>query len=317
MTYKIALNFEDGVTRFIDCNATETVADAAYRQGVNVPIDCRDGACGACKCKAESGQYELGFYIDDAMSEEEAKLGYVLTCQMHPKSDCVVNIPASSEVCKIKHATLTATVAEVRQLSASTLSLTLQGEGIAKLAFLPGQYANLEVPGTDQHRAYSFSSMPAEGKVSFLIRNVPNGLMSGYLTGAAKAGDTIKLAGPIGSFYLRDVARPVLMLAGGAHPVHLIYGVNTDADVVELERLDAFKAALPNFTYDVCVVADDSTWPKKGYVTAHIEPTHLNDGAVDIYLCGPPPMVEAVAHDLRERKVQPNSFHYEKFAASV
>ncbi|MBP8216564.1 MAG: NADH oxidase, partial [Thauera sp.] len=270
------------------------------------------------------------------MSEEEAKLGYVLTCQMHPKSDCVVNIPASSEVCKIKHATLTATVAEVRQLSASTLSLTLQGEGIAKLAFLPGQYANLEVPGTDQHRAYSFSSMPAEGKVSFLIRNVPNGLMSGYLTGAAKAGDTIKLAGPIGSFYLRDVARPVLMLAGGtglapflamldklvaaggsAHPVHLIYGVNTDADVVELERLDAFKAALPNFTYDVCVVADDSTWPKKGYVTAHIEPTHLNDGAVDIYLCGPPPMVEAVAHDLRERQVQPNSFHYEKFAASV
>ena len=56
MTFKIALNFEDGVTRFIDCNATETVADAAYRQGVNVPIDCRDGACGACKCKAESGQ---------------------------------------------------------------------------------------------------------------------------------------------------------------------------------------------------------------------------------------------------------------------
>ena len=50
MTFKIALNFEDGVTRFIDCNATETVADAAYRQGVNVPIDCRDGACGACKC---------------------------------------------------------------------------------------------------------------------------------------------------------------------------------------------------------------------------------------------------------------------------
>ena len=161
MTYKIALNFEDGVTRFIDCNATETVADAAYRQGVNVPIDCRDGACGACKCKAESGQYELGFYIDDAMSEEEAKLGYVLTCQMHPKSDCVVNIPASSEVCKIKHATLTATVAEVRQLSASTLSLVLQGEGVGKLAFLPGQYANLTVPGTEQTRAYSFSSMPA------------------------------------------------------------------------------------------------------------------------------------------------------------
>lgn len=29
MTHKIALNFEDGVTRFIDANLGETVADAA------------------------------------------------------------------------------------------------------------------------------------------------------------------------------------------------------------------------------------------------------------------------------------------------
>ena len=58
--HKIALNFEDGVTRFIDANADETVADAAYRQGINIPLDCRDGACGTCKCKAESGRYDLG-----------------------------------------------------------------------------------------------------------------------------------------------------------------------------------------------------------------------------------------------------------------
>jgi len=336
MTYKIALNFEDGVTRFIDCKTTETVADAAYRQGVNVPIDCRDGACGACKSFAESGKFEMGFYIEDALSEEEAGLGYVLTCQMHPKGDCVVRIPASSEVCKIKQSSIMATVKEVRQLSESTINLTVQGEGVGKLSFLPGQYANVGVPGTDQHRAYSFSSMPKDGEVSFLIRNVPNGLMSGYLTGKAQPGDEIKLAGPLGSFYLRPIERPVLMLAGGtglapflamldkavadggsAHPIHLIYGVNTDADVVEIEKLNAFTNLLPNFTYAVCVVAEDSAYPKKGYVTAHIEPSHLNEGNVDIYLCGPPPMVEAVAHNLRERKVEPNSFHYEKFAASV
>lgn len=336
MTYKIALNFEDGVTRFIDCKPSETVADAAYRQGVNVPIDCRDGACGACKSHAESGSFEMGFYIEDALSEEEASLGYVLTCQMHPKSDCVVSIPASSEVCKIKQSSISAKVKEVRQLSESTINLTVQGEGVEKLSFLPGQYANLGVPGTDLHRAYSFSSMPHGGEVSFLIRNVPNGKMSGYLTGAAKPGDEIKLAGPLGSFYLRAVERPVLMLAGGTglapflamldkvvatggstHPIHLIYGVNTDADVVEIEKLNAFTKVLPNFTYAVCVVSETSNYPKKGYVTAHIEPAHLNEGNVDIYLCGPPPMVEAVAHNLRERNVEPNSFHYEKFAASV
>ena len=89
-TYKIALNFEDGVTRFIDCKDSETVADAAYRQKINVPIDCRDGACGACKCFAEAGQYDLGEeYIEDALSQTEAEQGYVLTCQMRATSDCI------------------------------------------------------------------------------------------------------------------------------------------------------------------------------------------------------------------------------------
>ncbi len=335
MTYKIALNFEDGVTRFIDCNPEETVADAAYRQSVNVPIDCRDGACGACKCHAESGIYSLGEYIEDALSAEEAANGYLLTCQSRPKSDGVLKVPASSEVCKIKVASIAATVAGLERLSDSTFSLSLEGEALKKLSFLPGQYANLEVPGSTHHRAYSYSSMPMDGRVSFLIRNVPGGLMSGWLRESAKPGDSVKLAGPLGSFYLRDVVRPVLMLAGGTglapflamldkitavggspQPMHLIYGVNTDADLVELDRLAAIKDALPNFSYDLVVVAADSAQPKKGYVTHHITPALLHDGAVDIYLCGPPPMVEAAAHYLRENDIQPASFHYEKFAAA-
>ena len=39
MSYTIALNFEDGVTRFIGCKEGETVLDAAYRQKVNLPMD--------------------------------------------------------------------------------------------------------------------------------------------------------------------------------------------------------------------------------------------------------------------------------------
>ena len=74
MSHKIALNFEDGVTRFIDASASETVADAAYRQGINIPLDCRDGACGTCKCFAESGEYDLGEeYIDDALTAYAAE----------------------------------------------------------------------------------------------------------------------------------------------------------------------------------------------------------------------------------------------------
>lgn len=336
MTYQIALNFEDGVTRFIDCKGTETVADAAYRAGINVPLDCRDGACGACKCQAECGQYTLGDYIDEAMSPSEAAAGYVLTCQMYPRSDCVVNVPASSEVCKTRQAHLTATLHDLRQLSDSTFSLTLAGDALHKLAFLPGQYANLGVPGSEQHRAYSFSTMPANGQVSFLIRNVPGGLMSGYLREQAQAGDRIALTGPLGSFYLRPVVRPVLMLAGGTglapflamlehivatkgslQPIHLLYGVNADADLVELDRLAGFARVLPSFSHDLVVLDANSVQPRRGYVTDHLLPAHLHDGNVDVYLCGPPPMVEAVSNTLRQRGVLPVNFHHEKFAASA
>ena len=335
MTYKIALNFEDGVTRFIDSSAAETVADAAYRQGINIPLDCRDGACGTCKCFAEAGRYELGEeYIEDALTEEEAAQGFVLTCQMRAQSDCVVRVPASSDVCKTRQARYEATISAVEQLSDTTIALKIKGDALSQLAFLPGQYVNLQVPGSEHSRAYSLSSLQRNGEVSFLIRNVPGGLMSSFLTGLAKAGDSMTLAGPLGSFYLRDIRRPLLLLAGGTglapftamleriaeqgseYPMHLIYGVTHDIDLVETARLEALAARIPNFTYNACVASPDSTYPRKGYVTQHIEPVHLNDGDVDLYLCGPPPMVEAVSAYLRDQAIVPANFYFEKFAAA-
>src|SRR3954462_5961465 len=100
MAYRIALNFEDGITRFVECRPGDTVADASYRVGINIHLDCRDGACGTCKGFCESGQYDNGSYIEDAMTEDEAAEGYVLACQMKPSSDCVVRIAATSNVCK-------------------------------------------------------------------------------------------------------------------------------------------------------------------------------------------------------------------------
>ncbi|WP_137163875.1 benzoate 1,2-dioxygenase electron transfer component BenC [Pseudomonas asiatica] len=336
MSYQIALNFEDGVTRFIEATGHETVADAAYRQGINIPLDCRDGACGTCKCKAESGRYDLGDnFIEDALSEDEVAEGYVLTCQMRAESDCVIRIPASSQLCKTEQASFEAAISDVRQLSASTIALSIKGEALSRLAFLPGQYVNLKVPGSEQSRAYSFSSLQKDGEVSFLIRNVPGGLMSSFLTNLAKAGDSMTLAGPLGSFYLRPIQRPLLLLAGGTglapftamlekiaeqgseHPLHLIYGVTNDFDLVELDRLQVLAARIPNFTFSACVANPDSQYPQKGYVTQHIEPRHLNDGDVDVYLCGPPPMVEAVSQYVREQGITPANFYYEKFAAAA
>ena len=334
MAHRIALNFEDGVTRFIDCGSDELVADAAYRLGINVPMDCRDGACGTCKSFCESGSHSGGSYIEDALTGEEAEQGYVLTCQMKPKSDCVIRIAASSAVCKVKASPVATTVEAVRRLSPSSIGFSLRLDADAALSFLPGQYVHVGIPGTDQARSYSFSSMPKDGVVEFLVRNIPGGAMSSYLTDRATPGETITVTGPIGSFYLRDIRRPLLFLAGGtglapflamleeigmsgsAHPIHLIYGVTNDADLVETDKLAAFAQAMPSFRYETVVAAADSGHPRKGYVTDHLPDSVLNGGNLDIYLCGPPPMVDAVRTYLADKGVTPANFYYEKFSAS-
>lgn len=329
-SYRIALNFEDGVTRFVDCGATEKVLDAAFRNRINLPMDCSDGVCGTCKCKAESGAYDLGDdYIEDALTEDEAGQGLVLTCQMVPKSDCVIAVPVPSTACKTGTAQFGATVAEVVPFSDAAYELVLDIAQDAP-AFLPGQYVNITVPGSGQHRSYSFSSAPGERRMSFLIKQVPGGLMSTWLQ-AAGSGEALQMTGPLGSFYLRAVTRPLLLLAGGtglapflsmlevlarqgtAQPVHMIYGATRDQDLVLVERLQEYARRIPGFTFTTCVADPQTAHERQGYVTGHMPAQALHGGNVDVYLCGPPPMVEAVQKHFKSEGIAPASFHYEKF----
>lgn len=336
MSYNIALQFEDGITRFISCNDNEKLSDAAYRQKMNIPLDCRDGACGTCRGFCESGKYDMpeSSYIDDALEAADAARGYILACQMKPKSDCVVQIPASSASCKIAVASFNGSVEQVQAVSDSTLRFSIKLDNPAELDFLPGQYVNVAIPGTALTRSYSFSSPPGAEHASFVVRNVPNGRMSEFLGKQAQVGQSMSFSGPYGSFYLREVKRPLLMLAGGTgiapflsmldvlakngfdQPVRLVFGVTNDIDLVALEKLDAIAAQHPQFSYRTCVAAADSAHPRKGYVTQHIETDWLNGGEVDIYLCGPVAMVDAVRNWLTEVNVKPSHFHYEKFSAS-
>ncbi|WP_416414285.1 benzoate 1,2-dioxygenase electron transfer component BenC [Pantoea sp. App145] len=332
MSYTIALNFEDGVSRFIQCNENEKVLDAAYRQKINLPMDCSDGVCGTCKCRCETGNFDLGDdYLEDALSEQEREKGLVLTCQMIPESDCVIAVPVSSAMCKTGNETFRTELISVEHLSASAIELRLRLQDHPGIAFLSGQYVNIQLPGSDITRAYSFSSLPGAEELSFLIRNVPDGLMSTWLSRRAKPGDNLTLTGPQGSFYLREVVRPVLMLAGGTglapflsmlrtmmrtgvhYPIHLVYGVTLDTDRVKLDELDMLVEQIPQFSYRVCVADTHSTAERKGYVTQHIDDAMLNGGDVDVYLCGPPPMVEAVMRYFSEKTITPQNFHYEKF----
>lgn len=333
-SYRIALNFEDGVTRFIDCGAHEKVLDSAFRQRINLPMDCSDGVCGTCKCRAESGSYDMGDdYIEDALTQDEASRGLVLTCQMVPSSDCVISVPVPSTACKTGTSQFSATVNEVLQFGDAAYELVLDS-ALNAPGFLPGQYVNIGVPGSDQHRSYSFSSGPDSSSLRFLIKQVPGGLMSTWLS-AAQPAQTVQITGPLGSFYLRPVTRPLLMLAGGTglapflsmlevlaqqqltHPIHLIYGVTRDQDLVLVERLEDYASRISGFTFTTCVADAQTVHARQGYVTQHMPQEVLHDGNVDVYLCGPPPMVDAVQKHFTHAGIQPAQFYYEKFASTA
>ena len=328
-TYTVALNFEDGVTRVITCDDDEKVTEAAFRQKINLPMDCRDGVCGTCKCRAEQGAYELEFYMDEAMTEDEAAEGFVLTCQMTPKSDCVIRVPASSAVCKTAPESMAGEVLGVDRLSDTSFGLRVRTA--RPMGFLPGQYVNVTVPGTGRHRSYSFSSAPGATEATFLIRNLPGGVMSSYLADRAQPGDAVTLTGPMGAFYLRPIERPQVWLAGGtglapflsmleqvaaqgtAQPITLFYAVTRAADLVEHDRVQALADRIGTVTVVTILAAEGEAHPRKGFVTDHLTADDLNGGDCDVYLCGPPPMVDAVRAHFGKLGVTPAAFHFEKF----
>ena len=342
MAHQVALAFEDGVTRFISVDPGQTVADASYRQRINIPLDCRDGACGTCKALCESGTYDGGTYVDDALTADEAEQGYCLPCSMSPTSDLVLQISSTSAVAKTQVGEFAATVTGLERLTPSTVGLRLRADERDRLAFLPGQYVNIAVPGSgadgapDAERSYSFASHPDDEELEFLVKLIPSGgAMSDWLTGRAQVGDRVTFRGPLGSFFLREADRPALLVAGGTglapmlsmlrsmrtrdpgRTVQLLYGVSQDQDVTRLDVLAWLREELPEFDFEHCVSDPASTAAHRGHVTEILRTAHLHGGDVAVYLCGPPPMIDGFRAELDRLGITPTGFYYEKFLPAV
>lgn len=337
MAHQVALAFEDGVTRFITVEPGQTVADASYRQRINIPLDCRDGACGTCKALCESGTYDGGTYVEDALSADEAADGYCLPCSMTPKSDLVLQIGSTSAVAKTQVGDFAATVTGIERRTPTTIGLRLRADERERLAFLPGQYVNIAVPGTDDsdgaalERSYSFASHPDDEELEFLVKLIPGGVMSTWLTERAVVGERVDFRGPLGSFFLREADRPALLVAGGTglapmlsmlrsmktrnpeRSVRLLYGVSQDQDVTGLDTMASLREQLHHFDFDYCVSEPETTAPNRGHVTDILRTSHLNGGDVAVYLCGPPPMIDSFRAELAALDITPTGFYYEKF----
>ncbi|MDR2678594.1 MAG: 2Fe-2S iron-sulfur cluster binding domain-containing protein [Zoogloeaceae bacterium] len=336
------LLFNDGATTFIDVRPQETLLDAAFRHGIPLPADCREGVCGTCRGLCEAGKIHMDYADEEAVPEAERAAGIMLACQTRLDSDARFRFDVDRSRCKVNALRLNATVVDARAVSAAATLLTLalpETMDFGKVAWLPGQYARLHVPGSSAVRAYSFLRSRLRGNtLEFLIRLLPEGAMSDYLRGRCRPGDVIALELPFGAFYLRQADRPLVLLAGGTGlsailsmletlasnatphvlPIHVIYGVQTPADISLLHELQGYAAVFPHFQLDIVVTRAESGWTgKTGYVTTALQKETLQQ-PFDAYLCGPPPMIAAVQQWFLEAngEIAEHRIYFEKFVAS-
>lgn len=339
MSHKVAFSFADGKTVFFDTRPGEILLDAALRNGIQIPLDCREGVCGTCQGRCESGRYTQDYVDDEALSASDLAQRKMLSCQTRVQSDASFSFAFDSTLCSAAGTErLSGRVAGVRQVSETTAILQVDASAHAqRLDFLPGQYARLNVPGTDAWRAYSFAHCPNDAnQLQFLIRLLPDGAMSRYLRQRCAVGQTIEFEAPFGAFYLRQVERPIVMVAGGTglsaflgmldelavrgaggQPVRLYYGVTQARDLCEIERIEAYAASIPNFSHEVVVMNPSPEWQgKTGLIPEHLPREALAQAPFDMYLCGPPPMVDAIRNWLGEAGIGDGRLYFEKFVES-
>lgn len=217
MTYRITL---PQAARSIEALPGETILAAALREGVSYPHGCQRGRCGSCKSGLLDGQIEMLPHSPFALEASERQQGLVLACRALPTTDVTVYWPDAAGA--LPHMPpINSTVVARHEIAPQIQRVVARPT--RPLAFLPGQYVNVTLPG-GVTRSYSPASQPMAQEVEFHIRVVERGQASSLVARLAP-GDCIQLSGPFGGAYLRDEAdRPLLALAAstGQAPIKSI-----------------------------------------------------------------------------------------------
>jgi ring-1,2-phenylacetyl-CoA epoxidase subunit PaaE len=66
---------------------SESILDAALKQGADLPYACKGGVCTTCKAKLLEGAVTMD--VNWGLEPDEVAKGYVLTCQSHPTTERV------------------------------------------------------------------------------------------------------------------------------------------------------------------------------------------------------------------------------------
>lgn len=307
----------------------ESVLDAALRQQVALPHDCRFGGCGSCRVQLLDGlvQYEEQPF---ALTPEDQARGEALACQARPLSDLVLSV-APPLACS-PPTRLQAQVHSVAPLAADVLHLQLQLPDEANLVYHAGQYMNVLL-GDDRHRSFSMASRPDAGRVDFHVRRIAGGRFTDQALAALRPGDRLDVEVPLGQFrYHAEDERPIAMLATGTGlaplkamletlmddddcpPVHLYWGMRDEAGLYLHQQIPAWAERLYEFRYVPVLSRPGAGWTgRAGYVQQALldDLPELSEHAV--YLCGSPTMVAAARSAVLAHGADPDHVYADAF----
>lgn len=184
-----------------------------------------------------------------------------------------------------------------------------------------GQHISVQanINGKEIVRSYTPTSLDSDsvGFFELLIKSYEKGNISKHFA-ELKIGDKIKVRGPKGFYqYVPNMCEEIGMIAGGTGiapmyqimkaifandadktKVSLVYGNQTEEDILLKKELDAFVAKKPDQfkIYYMLDKAPESWTGGVGYITADIMKDHLPTPAdgVQLLVCGPPPMVSSI-----------------------
>lgn len=187
--------------------------------------------------------------------------------------------------------------------------------------FTPGDCVALYTADGRVSRPYSIASGIGEELLRFVIRKMPGGELSTYLS-ERKRGDVVRLSPPFGWFRPGESLgkRPMVFIATGtgiapflAHirsnpklvPAAWLYGTREAADIVD-------RKALAKLGVQFCVSREKVSGCHHGRVTDLLEELPRAEGT-DFYLCGLDAMIDETTDWLMARGIPITSIHRECF----
>lgn len=306
--------------------------EALRENQVPVSYSCTAGRCGTCRCKVLDGEVLDSGH--DTVRPQTGEDTYVLACRTYVTEPCTIEIPEPDEIVVHPARIIKATVESLDDLNHDVKRIRLKPAKL--LEFSPGQYAQLQF--TPNHvRPYSMAGLHSDGCLEFHVRLVPGGRVTGYIASSLRAGDAVRVSGPMGSAYLRrNHTGPMLCVAGGtglapvlsiargavaagmSNPIHLYFGVRSDRDVYGLEALANLQAQHPGLHVHVVVTGGVAARGRRaGLVTDAIEQDWKDLAGWRAYLCGSPPMVEAATRLLRNKGIAGEQVYADAFYNSA